>query len=252
MLITFDDGYQDLAEHAWPVLREFNLPAVVFVPTAYPDQPDGTGFWWDRIYAGLRRWDDGVVDLPDLGKFDLTEPSGRGLALRACVQHVKSLPHADAMIWVESAIDRLGGVPPLPSVIGWERLRELAGEGLDICAHSHQHALSTKLTEDEFLADLSTCKAHLARELGEGASAPVMAWPANATSLQVQNAARDLGFEMAFGGCRGVARIPSDDPMNVMRVPVLGYDRALFRAQLRPSIANLGRLLIDAPRRAAV
>jgi len=64
--------------------------------------------------------------------------------------------------------------------------------------------------------------------------------------------AQELGFEMAFGGRRGVTGIPSETPFDVMRVPVLRYDRALFRAQLRPSIANLGRLIVDASRRAAV
>ena len=168
------------------------------------------------------------------------------------MQHVKSLPHAEAMDWVESAMENLGGVPPLPSVIGWEGLRELVGQGLDVCAHSHRHALSTRLTEAELATDLTTCKARLTQELGEGVGTRVLAWPANGTNPQAQNVARDLGFEMAFGGCRGVARIPFDNPMNVMRVPVLRYDRALFRAQLRPSIANLGRWIVDAPRRAAV
>lgn len=252
VLITFDDGYLDFAEHAWPVLREFGLPAVLFVPTAFPDRPGGAGFWWDRLHAGLRRLDDSVVCLPDLGEFDLAEPSGRRQAFRACVRHVKSLPHAEAMQWVASAMENLGRVPPLPGVIGWEQLRELAGQGLDVCAHSDKHALSTRLTEAELLADLRTCQERLTSELGEGVSAPVLAWPANATSSQAQDVARELGFEMAFGGCRGVARIPSDTPLNVMRVPVLRYDRALFRAQLRPSIANLGRWIIDGPRRVAV
>ena len=252
VLITFDDGYRDFAEHAWPVLREFSLPAVLFVPTAFPDQSGGAGFWWDRLHAGIRRTDDSVVCLPDLGEFDLTEPSGRRLAFRACIQHAKSLPHAEAMEWVASVMEDLGSVPPLPCVIGWEHLRELAGQGLDVCAHSHQHALSTRLTEAELLADLRTCQERLMSELGEGVSTRVLAWPANATNSQARNVARELGFEMAFGGCRGVARIPSDTPLNVMRVPVLRYDRALFRAQLRPSIANLGRWIIDAPRRAAV
>jgi peptidoglycan/xylan/chitin deacetylase (PgdA/CDA1 family) len=252
VLMTFDDGYRDFAEHAWPVLREFGLPAVLFVPTAFPDLSGGAGFWWDRLHAGLRRTEESTVCLPDLGDFNLTEPSGRRLAFRACVGHVKSLPHADAMQWVASAMENLGSVPSLPGIIGWQNLRELVGQGLDVCAHSHQHALSTRLTEAEFAADLATCKARLTEELGKGASAPVLAWPANATDEQVQNVARDLGFEMAFGGRRGVARIPSDNPMNVMRIPALRYDRALFRAQLRPSIASLGRWIIDTPRRAAV
>ena len=47
----FDDGYLDFAEHAWPTLQSLGIPAVLFVPTAFPDHP-GPGFWWDRLYAG--------------------------------------------------------------------------------------------------------------------------------------------------------------------------------------------------------
>ena len=227
------------------------MPAVVFVPTAFPDRSDGAGFWWDRLHAGLRLTEDSVVRLPDLGEFDLAKPSGRRLTLKACKQYAKSLPHAEAMQWVDSVMENLGSVPPLPGVIGWEQLRDLVKEGLDVCAHSHQHALSTRLTEAELSADLKTCKERLAEELGEVVGTRVLAWPANATNQQAQNVARELGFDMAFGGCRGVAQIPSDTPFDVMRVPVLRYDRALFRAQLRPSIANLGRWMTDAPRRVA-
>jgi peptidoglycan/xylan/chitin deacetylase (PgdA/CDA1 family) len=34
-LITFDDGYRSLLKHALPVLRRFDCPAVVFVPTDF-------------------------------------------------------------------------------------------------------------------------------------------------------------------------------------------------------------------------
>src|SRR2546421_516354 len=39
VLVTFDDAYCDFAEHAWPTLKRYRLPATLFVPTAYPDQP---------------------------------------------------------------------------------------------------------------------------------------------------------------------------------------------------------------------
>lgn len=32
--VTFDDGYRDFLEHAAPILREYDLPATVFVPVA--------------------------------------------------------------------------------------------------------------------------------------------------------------------------------------------------------------------------
>lgn len=35
VMITFDDGYTSVLHHAAPVLRRFNFPAMVFVPTHY-------------------------------------------------------------------------------------------------------------------------------------------------------------------------------------------------------------------------
>jgi hypothetical protein len=57
---------------------------------------------------------------------------------------------------------------------------------------------------------------------------------------------------MAFGGVRGVTRIPVGDALDVMRIPVMRYQQELFRAQLRPGIAGLGRWVVDRPWRGAV
>jgi peptidoglycan/xylan/chitin deacetylase (PgdA/CDA1 family) len=47
--LTFDDGYRNLAEHAFPVLERFRVPATIFVVSRYcglfnrwPSQPPGT------------------------------------------------------------------------------------------------------------------------------------------------------------------------------------------------------------------
>lgn len=36
-IVTFDDGYEGVYHHAWPILRELQIPATVFVATAYLD-----------------------------------------------------------------------------------------------------------------------------------------------------------------------------------------------------------------------
>jgi peptidoglycan/xylan/chitin deacetylase (PgdA/CDA1 family) len=64
--ITFDDSYGDFPDHALPVLRELELPATIFVPTAlvgekldwYPDSP--RALTWDELEALAT---EGLVDL---------------------------------------------------------------------------------------------------------------------------------------------------------------------------------------------
>ena len=35
VVLTFDDGFQDFADRAWPVLSDFGYSATMFLPTAY-------------------------------------------------------------------------------------------------------------------------------------------------------------------------------------------------------------------------
>jgi len=247
VLITFDDGYRDFASNAWPVLREFGLPAVLCVPTAYPDQVNGAGFWWDRLYAGLRRAGNREISLQGLGRFDLSASNGARVALGACKRYVKSLPHGNAMEWVAEVFDSLGDIPPVARILSWDSLRELASQGLDVCAHGHSHALCTRVTTQELIDDLTTCRNKLGSELGNAARDSVLAWPANHTNPRVGEIAQSLGFVMGFGGVRGVERLPIKNVMNVMRIPVSRYEAALFRAQLQPGIASLGRYMVDRP-----
>jgi len=39
IVLTFDDGYRDFYEHAWPILRQYNFHATIFVITGLLDSP---------------------------------------------------------------------------------------------------------------------------------------------------------------------------------------------------------------------
>jgi peptidoglycan/xylan/chitin deacetylase (PgdA/CDA1 family) len=53
-VITFDDGYGNVHDNAWPILKEFGVPASVFLATAYLDNPEPFPFD-DWRAAGSRR-----------------------------------------------------------------------------------------------------------------------------------------------------------------------------------------------------
>src|SRR5439155_9981191 len=52
-VITFDDGYRDVYTHAFPVMCDMRVPAVVYVPSALIGTERRLGH--DRLYAALAR-----------------------------------------------------------------------------------------------------------------------------------------------------------------------------------------------------
>jgi len=239
ILVTFDDGYEDFAELAWPILKEIGVPATLFVPTAFPDG-EARGFWWDRIHAALLQTKLTTLHCAPLPELSLQNSQLRRQAYKVIRNHVKSLPHGEAMAWVEQTLDLLGHPPPLNQVLNWDALRKLAAEGLCICSHGRDHALMSQLNTEELRKDLTESQAKLEQELGQYADVAVLAYPANATNTVVRSASRQAGYELAFGGQRGVNRLPIADSQEILRLPVVGYKFGLFRALLQPAVIALG------------
>lgn len=59
-VITFDDGFEDVFENAWPILRELQLPFTIYLASAYMGRemrwegstasgPAGRGISWDQL-----------------------------------------------------------------------------------------------------------------------------------------------------------------------------------------------------------
>ena len=68
--ITFDDGYSDNFEHAYPLLRSAGIPATIFVSSEQVDT--AYEFWWDdleRIFRLLTEGDSAVaIDEGEVGE----------------------------------------------------------------------------------------------------------------------------------------------------------------------------------------
>src|SRR5579863_6518229 len=53
--LTFDDGYRDVLQWAYPILKEAGAPFAVYVPTSFPDRLGE--LWWLVLEAVIARND---------------------------------------------------------------------------------------------------------------------------------------------------------------------------------------------------
>jgi peptidoglycan/xylan/chitin deacetylase (PgdA/CDA1 family) len=216
VLLTFDDAYVDFAEHAWPALRGRGLPAVLFVPTAYPDAPERT-FWWDRVHRAVSTSSRPSVAGPS-GEMTLGSPQERVRAYRAIRDALKALPHDRMLEAVDRLVEDLGGERPADLVLGWANLRELAGEGVALAPHTRTHPLLPRLDPAALGGEIAGSREDLARMTG--AEAPVFAYPSGAASPEVATAVAAAGLRIAFTTARGVNDLRSGSWLFLRRINV--------------------------------
>lgn len=231
VMITFDDAYEDFAQHAWPVMRGLGLPVTLFVPTAFSGDPSRS-FWWDRLYHALQLTARSrVVGDEAFGDLSLQGPGERALAYRFLTRRIKSLEHGVAMDLIERITDQLE-VPPAPSpVLDWSRLRQLAAEGVTLASHSRTHPLLTRTTASQLSDELEGSMSDLEREIGE--ALPALAYPNGSHSPQVLAAARRAKLLIGFTVVRGVNDLGGMDWLRLRRIHI-GARSSLpvIRAQL--------------------
>src|SRR5208282_2140101 len=61
VMLTFDDGYRDNYEIAFPLLRSYGVHAVFFLATGYLDAPRAP--WWDDIAWMVDRADARTIEI---------------------------------------------------------------------------------------------------------------------------------------------------------------------------------------------
>ncbi len=131
-VVTFDDGYANNHAVAFPILREHNIPAIIFVVTGTVDTD--RMYWWDRLFlasGGRIHGDNPVLDsLKQLHPAEI-DPEVTGI-LRS--QGITDLP----------------APPPLYRSLNSREIAELADSGLiEFGSHTHGHEILAQLNDAE-------------------------------------------------------------------------------------------------------
>ncbi|MCT4495688.1 polysaccharide deacetylase family protein [Bosea minatitlanensis] len=166
--LTFDDGYRDNVEYAWPVLAKHGAPWTLFVTPGFADRT--ARLWWLELEEAIRA----------LPRLELALPGGRFAARtgseaekdRAFARLYWRLRKGPEAILLSTVSDlaRQAGIDPAALVarecLPWDTLRALSGApGIAIGAHTLTHPMLAKQDEATARREIAESKARLEAEL---------------------------------------------------------------------------------------
>lgn len=238
VLLTFDDAYADFAEHAWPVLRRHRVPALLFVPTSYPDTP--ATFWWDELHHALATTEREAIELSP-GVVGLEGTAARRRAFAELRRQVASMEHDAGMDLVAEVVAAAGTPRPAPATLGWDAIRRMAAEGLSVGAHSRTHPRLDRLADDRLEGEVAGSVADVIERVP--GALPAFAYPGGGHDDRVIEVAARAGIVAAFTTERGLNASAPADPLRIHRINVgAGSTLPMLRAQRRASAHALLRL----------
>ena len=168
--ITFDDGYRDNLEFAYPILKKYQVPFALYVATSFADRIGE--LWWLALEAviaqnniiGLRldgedRWFEAHGVQQKRATFDFIYDWLRALKTEA------ELRHAMRELTTRHKVDMAAFCADL--CMDWKELATLAADPLvTIGAHTVNHPILTKLDDASIRAELDSSRNVIESALG--------------------------------------------------------------------------------------
>jgi peptidoglycan/xylan/chitin deacetylase (PgdA/CDA1 family) len=240
VLITFDDGYRDSYEAAFPILREHGLPATFFPITSCMDRPQV--MWWDEL-AWIVATSSSDVHLPRWGVGPLPVRAGErdgAAALAALISRFEDLDERETHAFLDDVGEAAGTgrCPAEPAAdlwLTWDMAREMEAGGMSFGGHTSTHPILERCSGARQVDEVRTCLTRLRAELRHPITA--FSYPVgrrgmfSATDLAPVFA--DLGIRFAFSAYGGLASRRDWDPFDIRRTsPGAAFDGSALRASL--------------------
>lgn len=229
VVLTFDDGYKDIKEWAYPLLKKYEMPFTLYIPTSFPDQLGE--LWWLGLEAAIAQ--NSRIGLTINGEhryFDCVTVSQKRELYDEVYGYLRSLKTEKELraivreLCAYHKVDLAAFCRDLSMT--WGEIAEMADDPLvTIGAHTVSHSMLKKLPDDASVrAEMEQSRAVLEAALGkrpEHLAYPV-GDPTSAGPREFRIAA-ELGFKTAVTTRPGVLfKAHRDHLMALPRISVNG------------------------------
>jgi peptidoglycan/xylan/chitin deacetylase (PgdA/CDA1 family) len=180
-IITFDDGWSDNYEYAYPILKKYNFPATIFVST---NLMGTTGMPWpDKLYAFVMKATDGMFSRMHAFMEDTLAAPKEELGLLVNLLNNKVL-YAEKIISIIKTLDGsqldvfIGMLDKLMEQQGsgsgvtrpwlsWDEISEMSKNRISFGSHTHNHVLLTNVSEEKAEDEVVLSKQQLSKMINK-------------------------------------------------------------------------------------
>jgi len=207
---TFDDGYRDNRDFAYPIFKRHKVPLTIYLAS---DLCDGNGdLWWLALEEAVRRAPAITLQMDgSLRKFSTRTAAAKCKAYHEIYWWLRALPENRARAVVADlsrsvGFDASGLAREL--VMSWDEVRALAQDPLvTFGAHTKGHWALAKLSEGAAKAEMRDSIKRVAQELGRPCRH--FSYPygdADSAGLREFELAKSLGVRTAVTTRKGLLR----------------------------------------------
>lgn len=207
-LITFDDGWLDNYDYAFPLLKRYNIPATIFLTHDFINKNEP--FWQEKInrYIKTKMLEINPKNVEKfhmeiLNEFTLDKKIFRYLShsdyfIKELVQYLKSQRYEKILDIVKycdnngNCIDKY-----YPDVfMNWEQVSEMKEYGINFESHGLTHKILPNLSEKEKYAEISKSKNMIGEKLTS--SVESFSFPNGDYDELCINFVKECGYRLAF------------------------------------------------------
>ena len=213
-LLTFDDGWRDNHTKAYPWLRKFNLPALVFLTTGLIQSQEL--FWIERL---AKAWKHSSRRAEIQSRLRSLLPTRDQLnSAERIIEYLKHMPSKkrqqilDLLLPSEKSHDQRDMVDKM---LTWDQVIEMSRNGIEFGSHTITHPLLT--FEDYFTVNHELCASKQILEEKLDKKVRAFAYPNGDCDLRVRRQVRQVGYECAFSTRPG-SHQGGHDLFNIQRI----------------------------------
>ena len=165
--LTFDDGYRDNFELAFPILRRCHIPATFFLTTGFVSRQDV--LWNDKVAFALKFTRKNRLALSGTEnnlRFEHWRTAAEGCF--RLLWFLRRISHSEKLWRIEEILEQLdtrhfGFL--WESMLTWDQARIMQAQGVHFGAHTVTHPILSRVPLDEARQEIVESKRTIEREL---------------------------------------------------------------------------------------